>query len=140
MKKIIVVIFSALFAFSAAVIAATGHEGHGKEMEKDKGGHCMMQALDADFSVKNTKDGAIITIKAKKGGSDAGVIQKKAKMCVAQYNAAAAKDETVVCPVMGTKMKKEKAYESIEYEGEKYYFCCKGCREMFLKDPAKYIK
>jgi len=145
MKKIIAVVFSALFALSAAVIAGAGHEGHGKEMRKDKDGHCMMQPLDADYSVKNTRDGAVITIKAKKGGADVKTIQEKAKKCVNKCNAKAAAeakagDEEVVCPVMGVKMKKSKAHSSWEYKGKTYYFCCAGCPEAFKKDPEKYIK
>ncbi len=27
-----------------------------------------------------------------------------------------------------------------EYKGRKYYFCAPGCKSMFDKDPAKYIK
>jgi YHS domain-containing protein len=27
-----------------------------------------------------------------------------------------------------------------EYKGRKYYFCAPGCKGMFDKDPAKYIK
>ncbi|PKL93056.1 MAG: YHS domain-containing protein [Candidatus Goldiibacteriota bacterium HGW-Goldbacteria-1] len=53
--------------------------------------------------------------------------------------AAATDDEEVICPVMGTKMKKSKAYSSTEYKGKMYYFCCAGCPEMFKKDPEKYI-
>jgi len=25
------------------------------------------------------------------------------------------------------------------YNNEAYYFCCNGCKEIFLKDPEKYI-
>ena len=42
-----------------------------------------------------------------------------------------------VCPVMGGKINKE-IY--VDYEGRRAYFCCKGCPEMFKKDPEKYLK
>jgi len=41
------------------------------------------------------------------------------------------------CPVMGGKINKD-LYA--DHEGKRVYFCCPGCREQFLKDPAKYIK
>ena len=44
------------------------------------------------------------------------------------------------CPVMGTTFPKDKAYEVVEYKGEKYYMCCAGCGPAFKKDPEKYIK
>jgi xanthine dehydrogenase accessory factor len=28
----------------------------------------------------------------------------------------------------------------IEYQGEKVYFCCDGCKVKFEKDPEKYIQ
>ena len=40
------------------------------------------------------------------------------------------------CPVMGGDINKD---IFIEYKGKKVYFCCKGCDDMFLKDPQKYI-
>ena len=43
------------------------------------GGFCLCCGLDADFSVKNTKDGAVIEIKAKKDGADAAKIQEFTK-------------------------------------------------------------
>ena len=56
----------------------------------------------------------------------AGIAQQKA-------------DEKVVCPVSGETMLKSQAKASYEYEGKTYYFCCEGCKEKFVKDPAKYI-
>jgi YHS domain-containing protein len=47
---------------------------------------------------------------------------------------------TVSCPVMGTKIPKEKAYDKTDYNGKTYYFCCGGCKPEFLKNPEKYIK
>lgn len=47
--------------------------------------------------------------------------------------------DEVICPVMGTKMTKDKAYSTMEYKGQTYYLCCKACDKAFKKDPAKYI-
>ena len=48
-------------------------------------------------------------------------------------------NDKVVCPVSGETMLKSQAKASFEYEGKTYYFCCEGCKEKFVKDPAKYI-
>lgn len=53
--------------------------------------------------------------------------------------AIAAVDEQVeqkICPVMEGAINKE-IYT--EYKGQKIYFCCKGCAEIFHKDPEKYL-
>ncbi|MDY0355805.1 MAG: YHS domain-containing protein [Sedimentisphaerales bacterium] len=41
------------------------------------------------------------------------------------------------CPVMEGNSINKNLF--VEYEGEKVYFCCAGCPEMFLADPEKYI-
>jgi YHS domain-containing protein len=41
-------------------------------------------------------------------------------------------------PVCGMQVDEEKAAVKLEYEGEMYYFCSKGCREKFEKDPEKF--
>ena len=43
-------------------------------------------------------------------------------------------------PVCGMEIEKSKAAAAAEYNGETYYFCMTGCKETFLKDPAKYVK
>lgn len=148
MKRIIAMVISVLFVFSiASVMAGPGCKEHKKHEGKIGcviDGVCVMN-LDADYSVVNTKDGVVITIKAKKAGTTAAEIQEKAKKCVEMFAAkkgekAAASDEDVVCPVMGTKMKKSKAFEAMEYDGKTYYVCCALCKEKFLADPKKYIK
>ncbi len=47
-----------------------------------------------------------------------------------------AKGIQTLCPVMGNPINKE---IFVEYKGKKVYFCCDGCDDMFLEDPAKYI-
>lgn len=50
-----------------------------------------------------------------------------------------AENEVIYCPVMGSKITKATAYDSVEYKGQTYYFCCGGCKPAFLKEPEKYI-
>ena len=48
---------------------------------------------------------------------------------------------SAICPVMGTKIPDvTKAAGKSVYKGKTYYFCCKGCKPAFDKNPAKYIK
>jgi YHS domain-containing protein len=55
--------------------------------------------------------------------------------------AAAAKPASLVCPVTGEKIASVKAAAgSSTYKGKTYYFCCGGCKPMFDKNPAKYVK
>ena len=42
------------------------------------------------------------------------------------------------CPVMPGERTKEKFY--LDYQGERIYFCCKGCVKSFKKNPKKYLK
>ncbi len=51
--------------------------------------------------------------------------------------AAFAKEQDV-CPIMGGKITSKEYYA--DYEGKRVYFCCPGCAEPFLEDPAKFIK
>lgn len=42
-------------------------------------------------------------------------------------------------PVCKMDLSEEKAAEKAEYKGKTYYFCAKGCKDRFEKDPEKYI-
>ena len=42
-------------------------------------------------------------------------------------------------PVCKQIIEKKDAKVSIVYNGEKYYFCSKHCRDEFVKSPEKYI-
>lgn len=56
--------------------------------------------------------------------------------------AAQKKVTAAVCPVMGSKIPdvtKAPGGKSV-YKGKTYYFCCKGCKPLFDKNPQKYIK
>ncbi|MEE2601208.1 MAG: YHS domain-containing protein [Thermoproteota archaeon] len=44
-----------------------------------------------------------------------------------------------VDPVCGIEMD-ESLSLVYEYEGKKFYFCCNGCKRIFLRKPRKYKK
>ncbi len=45
-----------------------------------------------------------------------------------------------VDPVCGMEVDPKKAAATSQYQGETYYFCAPGCKEMFEKEPQKYVK
>ncbi len=45
----------------------------------------------------------------------------------------------VIDPVCKMTVDEEKAEFSSYYKGKKYYFCGKGCKIAFDKDPKKYL-
>ena len=47
--------------------------------------------------------------------------------------------EYYINPVCGVPVDKNNPKHIVEYQGEKVYFCCDGCKVKFEKDPAKYI-
>jgi YHS domain-containing protein len=51
-------------------------------------------------------------------------------------DAAAAVTEQTTCPVMGGAINTN---IFTEYKGKKVYFCCPSCKDVFEKDPEKYI-
>ena len=42
-------------------------------------------------------------------------------------------------PVCGMMVDEKKAPAKSEYKGQTYYFCAKGCKVAFDKDPEKYL-
>lgn len=46
----------------------------------------------------------------------------------------------IQCPVMKTWFVPNEKSDKIVHKGKTYYFCCKGCKPMFEKDPGKYLK
>ena len=52
--------------------------------------------------------------------------------------AAAAPQVQTVCPVLDAGKINKEIY--VDYQGERIYFCCKGCDVEFQKDPEKYMK
>ena len=66
-----------------------------------------------------------------------GVLLASATMVLAgTTNSVAVKAQTT-CPIMGEKVN-PKVF--VDYQGQRIYFCCKGCPAAFNKDPEKYIK
>jgi len=43
-------------------------------------------------------------------------------------------------PICGMEVYEEKATTTSEYKGVTYYFCCKGCKVAFDKNPEKYLQ
>jgi YHS domain-containing protein len=43
-------------------------------------------------------------------------------------------------PVCGMTVDESKAAATSEYGGQTYYFCSKGCKAAFDKEPEKYTK
>ena len=43
-------------------------------------------------------------------------------------------------PVCKMVVDEKKAAATSEYKNQKYYFCAKGCKIAFDKDPEKYLK
>ena len=41
-------------------------------------------------------------------------------------------------PVCGMEVNEEKATNTSEYVGTKYYFCCSGCKTTFDREPEKF--
>ncbi len=48
-------------------------------------------------------------------------------------------NELYINPVCKIPVQKSTAKHVVEYEGEKVYFCCDGCKVSFEKEPAAYI-
>lgn len=42
-----------------------------------------------------------------------------------------------VCPIMGSNINKD-LY--LDYQGQRVYFCCPACIEIFKKDPEKFLQ
>ncbi|MEJ2306229.1 MAG: efflux RND transporter periplasmic adaptor subunit [candidate division WOR-3 bacterium] len=45
----------------------------------------------------------------------------------------------VTCPVMGNVVTVTRSTPVIDYKGKRYFFCCPGCDDKFMKNPEKYI-
>jgi YHS domain-containing protein len=50
------------------------------------------------------------------------------------------RNEMAVDPVCGMQVDEEEAAAGLEYEGETYYFCSRGCMAKFKNDPQAYAK
>ncbi len=47
--------------------------------------------------------------------------------------------EKVTDPVCGMTIPRTEAATSVEHQGKPYYFCVEACRDLFLKDPDRYL-
>jgi YHS domain-containing protein len=56
---------------------------------------------------------------------------------IASDNSGTKDQAPAVCPVMGGKIN-PKLY--VDHNGQRVYFCCPSCIEVFKKDPGKYLK
>lgn len=50
------------------------------------------------------------------------------------------KVEALVCPVCKMKIEDKAKAVKLEHEGKTLYFMSEGCKEAFLKEPAKYLQ
>ena len=48
-------------------------------------------------------------------------------------------EEFYINPVCGVPVSKKSPKHIIDYQGEKVYFCCDGCKVSFEKNPTQYI-
>jgi YHS domain-containing protein len=48
--------------------------------------------------------------------------------------------ERVTDPVCGMSIPRTEAAASVSHDGKTYYFCIEGCRDLFAKDPAHYLR
>ena len=49
-------------------------------------------------------------------------------------------EEYYINPVCGVPVSKKSPKHIVDYQGEKVYFCCDGCKVSFEKNPSQYIK
>lgn len=66
-----------------------------------------------------------------------GVVLASATMAFAEPAPAVAVKSQTSCPIMGEGVN-HKIF--VDYQGQRIYFCCKGCPAAFNKDPEKYMK
>ena len=48
-------------------------------------------------------------------------------------------EDFYINPVCQVPVSKKNPKHIVEYQGEKVYFCCDGCKVSFEKEPSKYI-
>jgi len=49
-------------------------------------------------------------------------------------------DDKAIDPVCGMTVTKAGAAATFDYKGTTYYFCSKGCKDAFAKEPEKYLQ
>jgi YHS domain-containing protein len=48
-------------------------------------------------------------------------------------------DNMVLDPVCGMRINKAHAAATMEFRGQKYYFCLEECRQKFAAEPSRYL-
>lgn len=66
-----------------------------------------------------------------------GVVLVAATMAFSAPDTAVTVKSQTTCPIMGEKVSRKLF---VDYQGERIYFCCKGCPAAFNKDPGKYMQ
>lgn len=61
------------------------------------------------------------------------------EQALAETGKTQSKRELACCPVTKNWFVTNKYTRTVNYKGVTYYFCCKDCKEKFLKNPEKYI-
>jgi len=61
------------------------------------------------------------------------------EQALAETDKTQSKRELTCCPVTKNWFVTNKHTRTVNYKGVTYYFCCKDCKEKFLKNPEKYI-
>ncbi len=62
-------------------------------------------------------------------------------LCAALFSGEAqAKGKQVICLVSGMSMDAKDMKEKVTYKGKTYTFCSKDAKELFVKNPEKYLK
>jgi YHS domain-containing protein len=135
--------FVGMLALGAGLLAAGSEHKHGEHQHGDKSDKpalplCPVMGTDPiNLSVRvATDDGPVFF--CCKGCIDKYKAnpEKYAEKVKAQRKALASLAKVqVTCPVTKKPVNKK---VFVEHEGQKVYFCCKGCVGKFEKDPAKY--
>jgi len=100
-----------------------------------------LKGLTAD-QIARIKSPAGIDIKAKLPEEIAISIVAEIVEIIRSGKTTEAKDETydfTVDPICGMKVQIDSAGFSYEYDNTTYYFCCDGCRELFMSKPETYL-
>ena len=65
--------------------------------------------------------------------------QRKARLDASHVETPTEVSTVAKDPVCGMSVDERKASATSEYRGQTYYFCSKGCKAAFDKDPEKFV-
>jgi hypothetical protein len=120
-SRIVLVVVATVFALTAGEERKKQCAGHGEKNGKSCAAH--------------KRDCAKHCATGKKNGKQCAGHKKNGEQCGAHKNGA--QDESAVglrCAVGGGPAD---STVHADHEGKRYYFCCAGCRDAFLKNPAE---